>query len=105
MIRILPVCAVLILTAACFNRVGEMAGPPNAPMARLAIHSDPANASILIDGKFVGDSPATVIVSASQHSVQLDKSGFATWQRTIDVEGWHAHLNVHLHKTSTTVGQ
>lgn len=100
----IPMGALLAATSACFNRVG-VSQPPNVPMANLAIRTQPANAEILIDGRFVGDSPATVVVSPSQHTVEVEKAGYAAWRRTIYVQGWHAHLKIHLRPNSTTAGQ
>jgi hypothetical protein len=69
-------------------------------MANLATRSQPENAAILIDLRFVGDSPASAVVSPSRHTVELEKAGYAPWQRTIYVQGWHAHLKAHLRRSA-----
>ncbi len=101
---ILAIGALLLASSACFNRVG-VTRPPNVPMANLATRSQPENAAILIDLRFVGNSPASAVVSPSRHTVELEKAGYAPWRRTIYVQGWHAHLSIHLHPSSTAAGR
>jgi hypothetical protein len=47
--------------------------------------SSPAGAEIALDGKYVGNTPSTIAVSAGPHAVTLSMSGFATWERTLTV--------------------
>jgi hypothetical protein len=53
--------------------------------AQVQIASNPPGAEIDLDGAFVGSTPATVGVSAGDHSVALKKNGFKPWQRKIKV--------------------
>ncbi len=51
----------------------------------IGIKSNPEGADIIIDGKFVGNAPSTVRVSAGEHVIRIEKSGFRTWKRQITV--------------------
>ena len=51
----------------------------------IGIKSNPEGADIIIDGKFVGNAPSTVRVSAGEHVIRIEKSGFRAWQRQITV--------------------
>lgn len=52
---------------------------------KLDISSTPDAADIEIDGKYVGNTPSTMIVSAGQHRISVTKSGFKPWERQITV--------------------
>lgn len=54
-------------------------------LSSVAIKSTPDGAEITIDGKFVGTTPSTLQLSAGDHTVVLEKSGFKAWQRTMTV--------------------
>ncbi len=51
----------------------------------VVIKSTPQGADIVIDGKFVGSTPSTISLTAGEHTISIDKSGFKQWQRTITV--------------------
>jgi PEGA domain len=71
--------------------------PPSAGMLReneqktssesgsVAIASEPPDADIYIDGKFVGQTPSTVRLAAGAHRVEVRAQGKQTWQRDLDV--------------------
>jgi hypothetical protein len=44
----------------------------------VAIASTPAGADIEVDGKFVGDTPATVQLSSGDHAIKISKKGYKT---------------------------
>ena len=54
-------------------------------MSAVVIKSTPDGAEITIDGKLVGTTPSTVQLTAGEHTIFIDKSGFKQWQRTITV--------------------
>jgi hypothetical protein len=53
--------------------------------AEMTVTSNPPGADIEIDGVFVGSTPSTVGVSAGTHTIDVQKSGFATWERKMAV--------------------
>ena len=75
----------------------EVSSPPNSPNAvptspsvtdgsgGVTITSDPDAAEIYIDGKFLGNTPATLKLSAGQHTVVLKSKGFADYSRTLEM--------------------
>ena len=55
---------------------------------RLAIRSRPAGASVLVDGRYVGQTPVEVEVGpGKEHEIQLTKSGFEPASRKVAVTG------------------
>ena len=57
--------------------------PAAADFATVAINSNPDGVDITVDGKYVGNAPATVRLSPGDHIVSLEKAGFKTWQKSI----------------------
>lgn len=55
------------------------------PYGTLLISSDPTDASVQVDGSFVGNSPVSVSVPAGSHSVTVSKSGYTTSSTTARV--------------------
>lgn len=53
--------------------------------SEVTFKSIPAGAEIAIDGEFMGDTPSTVKVGAGHHNIVVTKTGFKTWQRTLNV--------------------
>jgi hypothetical protein len=66
--------------------------------ARVQVTSAPAAADIEIDGAFVGSTPSTVQLKPGKHLVVVRKSGFAKWERTIQVTGGDINLVAELMK-------
>ena len=71
---------------------GSGYGPASvAPQPTIDLPSDvnlksvPPGAEISIDGEFVGDTPTVVKVSPGHHNIIVTKTGFKTWQRTLNV--------------------
>ncbi len=56
--------------------------------------STPAGAEIMIDGKYVGNTPSQIAVSAGAHVVAFNLSGFMEWKRDITVEAGSGIVNV-----------
>jgi S1-C subfamily serine protease len=52
---------------------------------RLQVVSSVPDAEVYIDGKFVGNAPSTVPLSAGDHTVEVKASKFADWKRTVSV--------------------
>jgi PEGA domain len=51
----------------------------------VAIASEPADADIYIDGKFVGQTPSTVRLPAGAHHVEVRAQGKQNWERDLEV--------------------
>ena len=51
----------------------------------VAVSSDPEGAEIFVDGKFVGQAPSTLKLSAGTHTIQVKCAGRRTWERTLEV--------------------
>lgn len=59
------------------------AAPP--PDAELVVSSNPLGADIELDGAFVGSTPSTVGIPAGDHTIDIAKNGYKTWERKIKV--------------------
>jgi hypothetical protein len=51
----------------------------------VAVASDPVGAEIYVDGKFVGQTPATFHLASGTHRVELKASGKRNWERELEV--------------------
>jgi PEGA domain len=51
----------------------------------LILSSDTVGAEIYIDGKFVGDTPATISLAIGMHQIAIKASGKKDWKREIEV--------------------
>ena len=51
--------------------------------SEVAIKSTPTGADIMVDGKFSGNTPSTLQLSAGDHAVSVTAKGFQEWERTI----------------------
>lgn len=59
--------------------------PVQSEKGRLQVVSSVPDAEVFIDGKFVGNAPSTVPLSAGDHTVEVKASKFADWKRTLSV--------------------
>jgi S1-C subfamily serine protease len=59
--------------------------PVQSGKGKLQVVSSVPDAEVYIDGKFVGDAPSTVPLSAGDHTIEVKASKFADWKRTISV--------------------
>jgi S1-C subfamily serine protease len=67
--------------------------PTQSENGKLQVASSVPDAEVYIDGKFVGNAPSTVPLSAGDHTVEVKAAKFADWKRTVTVtEG--SDLNV-----------
>jgi len=56
-----------------------------AAFSTVEIKSTPAGAEITVDEKFMGSTPSSLRLTAGDHKITLEKSGFKTWERTLTV--------------------
>jgi len=66
------------------------------PPTTVSISSVPPSADVEVDGKFVGNTPSSVSLSAGEHTVKIAKKGFKVWERKLTVSGGTANVNAEL---------
>ncbi|RIH90527.1 PEGA domain protein [Calidithermus terrae] len=69
-----------------FYYVGQYTPPP-PPTGTLVIDSNPAGATVYINGQRAGTTPATLTLDSGQYSVQLTYPGYEPYRTTLSVEG------------------
>lgn len=57
----------------------------SAGSATVTVSSEPAGAEIYLDGKFVGDTPSVLQVSAGAHKIRVEAAGRKAFERELDV--------------------
>lgn len=57
----------------------------DAVLSTVEVNSTPAGAEITVDEKFMGNTPSSLRLTAGDHKIKLEKSGFKTWERTLTV--------------------
>jgi hypothetical protein len=83
------------LEPAKFTTSADALPPTSMPsdLTTVTINSSPVGADILIDNKFVGNTPSTLQVAAGEHTISIEKTGFKTWQRTMAIAP-HGSANI-----------
>jgi hypothetical protein len=76
--------------------------PEAAPNAEITVTSNPSGADIELDGTFVGNTPSTIGVSAGDHTIDVHKSGYTTWERKIKVTSGKIDLDAELEAAAKT---
>lgn len=59
--------------------------PGSTQMGSVLFKSNPDGADILVDGKFVGNTPSTAQLTPGDHSVAIEKPHFSTWKRNMTI--------------------
>lgn len=72
----------------------------SAPPAQLEISSDPADAEIEIDGRFVGHTTSVVSVESGEHRIVVKKSGYKSWSKEVGVTGGEIKVHAELERES-----
>jgi len=68
-------------------------------LSLVEVKSIPDGADITVDDKYMGNTPSTLKLTAGDHKIKLEKSGFKTWERTLTVNaGATATVNPTLDK-------
>ena len=57
--------------------------PDRAASARCSFISTPPGAEIMLDGKYVGNTPSEIPISAGTHAVVFSMPGFTDWKRDL----------------------
>lgn len=58
---------------------------PGAELAAITVKSTPDGADITVDGKFLGNTPATLRLPAGEHTIKVSSEGFRNWERSLTV--------------------
>jgi hypothetical protein len=66
------------------------------PPTTVSISSAPASADVEVDGRFVGNTPSSVPMTAGEHTVRITKKGFKPWERKLTVSGGTTNVNAEL---------
>jgi hypothetical protein len=56
-----------------------------AQQTAVSILSTPGAADVEVDGKFVGNTPATLTLANGEHTVKVSKNGYKPWERALNV--------------------
>lgn len=65
------------------------------------VSSNPTGADVVVDGNFVGNSPAALQLAPGKHTIAMKSSGYLEWSREITVEsGSEVQLTANLEKQS-----
>jgi hypothetical protein len=72
-------------TAAAQSSSGVTPKPSEVVLVMVVVRSEPQDADITVDGRFVGTTPSTLGLAPGDHVVVIEKSGFKAWQRTMSV--------------------
>lgn len=51
----------------------------------VSVSSDPSNAEIYVDARYVGNCPSTLKLPAGTHSIEVKEVGYLVWKRDLDV--------------------
>jgi plastocyanin len=74
----------------------------DSAISTITLQSDPEGSEISVDGKYVGNTPATLHLSAGDHAIKFEKNGFKTWERTITITpGETTTINTTLEKVDS----
>jgi hypothetical protein len=83
------------------NDAAQSATPAPASTGSIAIQSTPDGAEVYADNAFIGNAPATLKLSAGQHTIRVSLAGYRDWSRDITVQGGSdAHLTATMEKPS-----
>lgn len=65
----------------------------------LQVTSDPDEADVTLDGKFVGQTPLLIPLPAGDHTVRMTKSGYAAWEQKVHATGVRVTIDIELKKS------
>jgi len=73
-----------------------VAGSSADPPTTVSISSVPASADVEVDGKFVGNTPSSAMLSAGEHSIRITRKGYKAWERKLTVSGGSTTIHAEL---------
>ncbi len=73
--------------------------PAESAKGTVNVSSSPTGADVLVDGEFVGDSPASLKLTPGKHAVTVKMYGYKDWSKEITVQsGSEVQLTANLEK-------
>jgi hypothetical protein len=51
--------------------------------ATVSVNSVPGGADVEVDGKFVGNTPSSLVLATGDHTIKVSKKGYKSWKRTL----------------------
>ncbi len=76
----------------------QAVGLPPAPIGNSALQvvSEPDEADVTLDGKFVGQTPLLIPLPSGDHTLRLTKNGFVAWEQKIHATGVRVAIDAEL---------
>jgi S1-C subfamily serine protease len=80
---------VLAVVQKVFSGATQIEGiqAPHAGTGRVSIVADPEGADIYVDGKLVGEAPATLVLPSGRHEIEVKDEEGRKWIRDLDILG------------------
>jgi hypothetical protein len=73
--------------------------PAEPAKGTVNVSSNPTGADVVVDGNFVGDSPAALKLTPGKHTIAVNLSGYREWSKEITVQsGSEVQLTANLEK-------
>jgi hypothetical protein len=63
----------------------DLGNGTDSGLPTVEIKSTPDGAEITVDEKYMGSTPSALRLSAGDHKIKLEKSGFKSWEKTLTV--------------------
>ena len=79
-----------------FKPATETAQSSAGAKAEVSVTSEPSGAEITLDGAFVGNTPSTIGIAPGQHTIDISKHGFVTWERKLTVTSGRIEISAQL---------
>lgn len=80
--------------------VGADQSVVSSTLSSVTVKSDPDGAEIMIDEKYVGDTPSNLRLEAGEHKISVKKAGFVLWEKVVNLSaGSSININATLEKT------
>jgi S1-C subfamily serine protease len=73
---------------------------PSGSVTKLSLASSPSGAEVEVDGNFVGTTPSTIEVSPGDHTIVVEKRGFAVWERKAKLLGGDVRISAELEQSA-----
>ncbi len=83
------------------NQAGAMSVLPADSSGTVSVTTNPDGADVYVDGRFNGNSPATLKLKPGKHTIRVSMTGYSDWTREISTDaGSSVHLTATLQKGS-----
>jgi len=72
-------------TSVSLDRDRQVSATLYSKKARLAVETEPTNASVFVDNVYVGRSPLSIDLDAGRHTIRVEKSGYITDSKDVNL--------------------